>query len=76
MQIKTVGYNLHDWQVDACRAWSSNQSTSPFQGTFEIFTGGGKTLIALSCLAEVSSQVPDLQAAIVVVKQILKSVSP
>lgn len=66
MTISTTGYQLHPWQRDAVSAWMTGTADGPFRGTFEIVTGGGKTLIALSCLAEASKHDPALRAAIVV----------
>ena len=43
------GFDLQDWQRKAVEAWISGDAGGPFRGTLEIFTGGGKTLIALAC---------------------------
>ena len=37
----------------------------PCRGTLEIFTGGGKTLIALAAFAQVSSTAPETRLAVV-----------
>ncbi|MBC9820512.1 DEAD/DEAH box helicase [Terrabacter sp. MAHUQ-38] len=66
MTITTTGFQLHPWQRDAVRAWVAGTDQTPYRGTFEIVTGGGKTLIALACLAEASRRDNDLRAAIVV----------
>jgi superfamily II DNA or RNA helicase len=59
--ITTTGYELADWQQRAVETWLPTK-----RGTLEIFTGGGKTKIALACLAEVSKHAPDLRVAVVV----------
>lgn len=64
--ITTTGFELHAWQQDAVRAWVTGIDKTPYRGTFEIVTGGGKTLIALTCLAEASRRDPGVRAAIVV----------
>lgn len=66
MSITTNGFQLHPWQRDAVRAWVHGVDETPYRGTFEIVTGGGKTLIALACLAEASFRDPGVRAAVVV----------
>lgn len=61
----TKGFEHADWQRDAVSAWVKGDGR-PYQGTLEIFTGGGKTLIALSCTAAAAAEVEDLKIAIVV----------
>ena len=65
MTFRTVGFELADWQQDAVGAWSTGAS-QPYTGTLEVFTGGGKTLMALQCAAVASREAPDLRLAIVV----------
>jgi superfamily II DNA or RNA helicase len=60
------GFHLRDvtlepWQTSAVDAWSATG-----RGTLEIFTGGGKTLIALACIARAAEREPDLRIAIAV----------
>jgi superfamily II DNA or RNA helicase len=66
MTITITGFQLHPWQQDAVRAWVHGVDETPYRGTLEIVTGGGKTLIALACLAEASLRDPDVRAAVVV----------
>lgn len=62
--ITTRGFQLAEWQEAACKNWQAGPR--PYHGTLEIFTGGGKTLIALQLLAVVSQLHNGLSAAIVV----------
>lgn len=64
--IKTRGFDLYDWQKAAVDAWVSGDEGGPYRGTLEIFTGGGKTLIAMACLARAAQVSPDLRLAVVV----------
>lgn len=66
MTITATGFQLHPWQQDAVRAWVAGIDETPYRGTLEIVTGGGKTLIALACLAEASLRDPGIRAAVVV----------
>lgn len=63
--MHTRGFELADWQQEAVDAWVTGDGR-PFHGTLEIFTGGGKTLLALTAIARVSEAHPDLRVAIVV----------
>ena len=65
MPFETSGYELAPWQERAVEAWQSGAGR-PNTGTLEIFTGGGKTLMALECVSRVSQSVSDLQVAVVV----------
>jgi superfamily II DNA or RNA helicase len=58
--------SLTDWQRDAVRKWVQGDGQGPCRGTLEIFTGGGKTLIALAALAQVASTAPETRLAVVV----------
>lgn len=64
--MRTVGFALADWQVEALDAWEAGADRGPRAGTLEVFTGGGKTLIALAAVARVAQERPDLRLAIVV----------
>ena len=64
--IKTTEFELFPWQREAVCSWLQGDGGIPYRGTLEIFTGGGKTLIALECLAKTSEQVPGLKCAIIV----------
>lgn len=66
MSIQTRGFTLHPWQQEAVLAWVRGDGIQDHRGTIEVVTGGGKTLIALSCAAEASLTEPDLKLAIVV----------
>ena len=67
----TRGFALHDWQLDAVRHWETGSRLGPHTGTFEIFTGGGKTLIALACAAALAQRAPALKLVVVVPTQAL-----
>lgn len=69
--IATRGFTLHAWQHDAVRAWIAGSVLGPHTGTLEVFTGGGKTLIALACAAAVAERVPELKLVVVVPTQAL-----
>jgi len=66
VQFTTSGFELHQWQQEAVKAWVTGDERGPYRGTLEVFTGGGKTLIALSCMAEAARIAPDLRLAVVV----------
>lgn len=58
---------LADWQRDAVNAWfAAQRPDGSIRGTFEVFTGGGKTVMALAAAARLSRAEPDLKIAIVV----------
>jgi superfamily II DNA or RNA helicase len=59
--IATRGFDLVDWQRDAVRAWDATG-----RGTLEIFTGGGKSMVALACAEAAARREPQLKLAIVV----------
>lgn len=62
----TLDVVLEPWQVEAADAWVSGDAIGPFRGTLEIFTGGGKSLIALECMRRAAESAPALRVAIVV----------
>lgn len=64
--IETHDFQLTDWQQRAVDAWVAGDGDRPFHGTLEIFTGGGKTLLALTGIARASAEAPDLRVAVVV----------
>ncbi|MCZ7618397.1 MAG: DEAD/DEAH box helicase [Myxococcota bacterium] len=64
--LKVRGFELAPWQEKAVDAWCRGDPYGPFRGTLEVFTGGGKTLIALSCIARAAHRTPGLQFAVVV----------
>jgi superfamily II DNA or RNA helicase len=57
---------LVEWQQEAVQRWWHGDSEGPQRGTLEVFTGGGKTLIAVEAFARVSSTDPAARLAIVV----------
>lgn len=58
---------LDDWQRGTVDAWfAARRADGSIRGTFEVFTGGGKTLMALAAAARLSRSEPDLKIAIVV----------
>lgn len=70
--IETKGFELVEWQRAAVDSWATGDShpgtgeRRPFTGTLEIFTGGGKTLLALTAIARASVEAPGLRVAVVV----------
>ncbi len=58
--------SLARWQEGAVEAWLQGDRDGAFRGTLEIFTGGGKTLIALAAFARVSASAPETRLAVVV----------
>ncbi len=63
--FRAEGFRLADWQRDAVDAWVTGDGL-PYRGTLEIFTGGGKTLMALACMEAASTTTDDLRFAVVV----------
>ncbi len=68
--ITPHGFELVDWQRRAVDRWEAG-AQRPYTGTLEIFTGGGKTLLALEAMHRASICSPDLRVAIVVPTQAL-----
>lgn len=64
--VRVHDETLHQWQRDAVTSWEQGDGHGQHRGTLEIFTGGGKTLIALSAFGRVSSAVPEVKLAVVV----------
>ena len=64
--ITTHGFTLTPWQQEAVQAWDRTG-----RGTLEVFTGGGKSLIALACAEAAAARTPDLKLAIVVPSEAL-----
>lgn len=69
--IRTRDFELFPWQDDAVASWAEGVRGREGFGTLEIVTGGGKTLIALRCLAEVAKSDPALRVVVVVPTQAL-----
>ncbi|WBB47437.1 DEAD/DEAH box helicase [Verrucosispora sp. WMMA2044] len=57
---------LAPWQLYAVETWVSGSERLAYRGTLEIFTGGGKSLIALECIRRAALLEPQLRVAIVV----------
>ncbi|MCZ7439539.1 DEAD/DEAH box helicase family protein [Micromonospora sp. WMMC241] len=57
---------LAPWQLDAVETWASGGDGPAYRGTLEIFTGGGKSLIAVECIRRAALLEPQLHVAIVV----------
>lgn len=64
MSITTRGFELVPWQVDAVDSWRKG-CDQPFTGVLEVFTGGGKTLLAITAMSVAAQIEPDLKVAIV-----------
>jgi len=62
----TKGFLLFPWQLEAVEAWVRGEGGTPYRGTIEVFTGGGKTLIALECFRRACLNAPNARLAIVV----------
>ena len=65
-ELVTRGFELAPWQQRAVEAWVAGDGNGPFRGTLEIFTGGGKTLIALECWMRALAERPNTRLSIVV----------
>jgi superfamily II DNA or RNA helicase len=63
--FRAEGFELADWQQRAVESWVTGDG-EPYRGTLEIFTGGGKTLMALTCMALAAAATEDLRFAVVV----------
>jgi superfamily II DNA or RNA helicase len=64
-RITATGFELASWQQTAVDSWIIGDQR-PFTGTLEIFTGGGKTLLAITAVEAVSAIADDLRVAVVV----------
>lgn len=64
------GPELAAWQEEALRAWHAGDRRGPRRGTLEVFTGGGKTLLAIRAYCDVSRDLARL--AVVVPTQALQ----
>jgi len=65
------GVSLVEWQEKAVQGWFDGDAQGQHRGTLEIFTGGGKTLIALAAFARVSARYPKTRLAVVVPSEAL-----
>ena len=63
----TREFALQPWQSDAVAAWRAGDARGSWRGTLEIFTGGGKTMIALACAAAAAAESGSAFRLIVVV---------
>jgi superfamily II DNA or RNA helicase len=64
--FSTRGFSLFHWQQEAVDCWVAGDGDGPFRGTLEVFTGGGKTLIALACAERVAHGEGGARLAVVV----------
>lgn len=66
--LSPLTYRLQPWQQEALTAWRSAVSPQlgPRHGVAEVFTGAGKTILAMGCMADAQVDEPDLQFAVVV----------
>jgi superfamily II DNA or RNA helicase len=66
--LSPLTYRLQPWQQDALTAWRGSVSPElgPRHGVAEVFTGAGKTILAMGCMADAQEEEPDLQFAVVV----------
>ena len=64
--FSTTGFVLAPWQRNFVELWRTGDRQGPFRATLEIFTGGGKTLIALACAEVAAANDPGLRLAVVV----------
>ena len=61
-------YQLEGWQQHAIEAWRSHEHPAygSRHGILDLFTGAGKTVVAMGAMADAAREVPDLRFAIVV----------
>ena len=61
-------FTLETWQKDAVDAWLASDSPllGPRHGILEIYTGAGKTIVALGAMAAVLRETPQTKVAVVV----------
>jgi superfamily II DNA or RNA helicase len=61
-------FALELWQQEAVSAWleSEDPSLGPRHGILDIYTGAGKTVVALGAMAAVSAEAPGTKFAVVV----------
>lgn len=64
--LRTRAFSLFEWQREAVDAWMAADADEAGRGTLEIFTGGGKTLIALACAERAAEVSAELRLAVVV----------
>ncbi len=64
--ISLKGVELYNWQIDAVERWLASGTDWDIQGTFSVFTGGGKTVMALACAERVARFEPAVRTVIVV----------
>ena len=64
--FESRGFTLAPWQNDAVAAWMRGDGSGSYRGTLEIFTGGGKTLLALQCAANVAKLTDGFRVIVIV----------
>ena len=64
----TDRYVLEPWQRDAVRSWMESEDASygRYHGIFDVYTGAGKTVLGVACMAAASNVHTALKYAIVV----------
>ena len=58
-------FKLTEWQRAEVESWARGKPKD-YQGTLEIFTGGGKSLVGLACAESAARVKPELQLSIFV----------
>ena len=61
-----VWSKLFDWQRHAVEAWEAGDGSGARRGTLEVFTGGGKTLLALAAWERFTAEVDGARLIVVV----------
>ena len=65
MSIATRGFELESWQRDAVTSWQKGFD-QPYCGVLEVFTGGGKSLLAFTAMELAAQAASGLKVAVVV----------
>src|SRR5258708_4967005 len=66
LAISLKGVELYNWQIDAVERWLASATDGDVQGTFSVFTGGGKTVMALACAERIARYEPAVRTVVVV----------
>ncbi len=65
MQLKER-YQLEDWQEEAIEAWWTSEPPQGVRhGIFDVFTGAGKTVLAIGAMVRAFEEDPNLKFAVV-----------
>jgi superfamily II DNA or RNA helicase len=67
-RLGSLRYTLQPWQREAVEAWerSAHPDFGHRHGVIEVYTGGGKTICAMACMAKAVADSPGLKFAVVV----------